>query len=132
MPFVYFIQAGADGPIKIGVADDPEKRLNELQIGNHAELFLRARRPGGLELERELHARFWNTRVRGEWFADTPGLDDAITEALHFETLEAIHGALCPVCEMRPIIPPRLKFCSSPCASAHARRRSRDWKRTPR
>lgn len=35
---IYFIQAGESGPIKIGVALDPCKRLAELQTGHYEGL----------------------------------------------------------------------------------------------
>ena len=39
---IFFIQAGHDGPIKIGKAVDPEKRLQTLQTGTHEMLRLLA------------------------------------------------------------------------------------------
>ena len=35
---VYFIQAGENGPVKIGKAKNVERRLSNLQIGNHVQL----------------------------------------------------------------------------------------------
>lgn len=66
--FVYFIQQGDDGPVKIGVAVDPESRRRILQVGNPAELHIRHTVPGSFHLEYELHGRFGEWRVRGEWF----------------------------------------------------------------
>jgi hypothetical protein len=81
--FVYFIQAGQDGPIKIGVAADPLLRLDDLQVGSPVALTLLAAIPGGAVHERQLHARFAEGRIRGEWFsADTPGLKGEILEVL--------------------------------------------------
>jgi hypothetical protein len=130
-PLVYFIQAGKDGPIKIGVADDPEQRRNDMQTGNHAELTLLAIAPGGVAYERELHSLFADWRIRGEWFdSAAPGLTDLISRALHNETLLAIHDAgVCLFCERNPIVPPRMRFCSEECASGFARFRSKHWKR---
>ena len=34
MHFVYFIQQGSDGPIKIGMAENVQQRLDSLQLGN--------------------------------------------------------------------------------------------------
>ncbi len=31
---IYFIQAGENGPIKIGQSDDPKERLKQLQVAN--------------------------------------------------------------------------------------------------
>lgn len=87
---VYFIQAGEHGPIKIGVATDPEHRRQMLQTGNSADLILRAAIPGSghgaLKLERKLHDRFAAGRMQGEWFRpDTPGLKTAIAKAVQVE-----------------------------------------------
>lgn len=65
---VYFIQEDEDGPIKIGVAVDVDKRLAMLQIGNSRQLRLLAIRDGGRALEIELHKRLGDFRIRGEWF----------------------------------------------------------------
>ena len=70
--YVYMIQKGY-GSIKIGVAQNPELRLKTLQTGNHGELFLIAKFPctGRAEaylLEADLHKRFSNFRLKGEWF----------------------------------------------------------------
>jgi hypothetical protein len=131
MDFVYFIQAGHDGPIKIGFAVDPAERLAMLQTGNHVELFLAAAMPGGIDLEQELHARFAEGRIRGEWFRpDTPGLLDAIAEASHIETLYWIADEkVCEQCRRQPVLRRGAKFCSEECAAARARERSRNWKR---
>lgn len=75
MIYVYFIQAGVEGPIKIGIAGDPDARLRNLQVAHHEELTLLAECPGGTELEADLHERFAEGCIRGEWFrVDTPGL----------------------------------------------------------
>lgn len=66
----YFIQAGHDGPIKIGTASDPESRIKTLQCGNHVPLRLLASFPdSGDTSEKKLHRRFAKHQIRGEWFA---------------------------------------------------------------
>ncbi len=68
-PHVYFIQAGVAGPVKVGVADRPWRRLAGLQIGNPERLtIIRLIRHGGIDGERELHRRFLGFRLSGEWF----------------------------------------------------------------
>lgn len=77
--YVYFIQAAAGGPIKIGKANDVHERLATLQLYCPFELRVLAKRPGGYLLERELHHRFRAYRLHGEWFReDAPGLRGAM------------------------------------------------------
>lgn len=65
---VYFIRAGTDGPVKIGLATDPLRRLGALQTA-HSELLRLIRvLDGGATVEKALHARFAALRMSGEWF----------------------------------------------------------------
>lgn len=66
--FVYFIQVGEHGAIKIGKSDRPDARRNALQTGHHEELRLLGWARGGEPLEQALHADFEEYRIRGEWF----------------------------------------------------------------
>lgn len=78
---VYFIQAGDDGPIKIGwtASSNVEKRLRGLQTGNPHRLYLRATVSGTLYSEQMLQRLLGNSRLEGEWFkADAPGLTEFI------------------------------------------------------
>src|SRR5690242_3049440 len=75
---VYFIQAGEGGPIKIGCAIQPAKRMQELQTGNALKLRLRAVVPGSLEVERRLHDWFSEWRMQGEWFQPSHALEGFI------------------------------------------------------
>lgn len=72
--FVYFVQCGEDGPIKIGTAKDLRMRLSSLQIGCPYELRLLGAREGDMLTESELHRRFARYRIRGEWFEPSEGL----------------------------------------------------------
>jgi hypothetical protein len=71
---VYAIQAGADGPIKLGVARRPEQRLRDLQTANASELRLVATWPAPRWEEADLHEMFAHARIRGEWFRPEPDL----------------------------------------------------------
>lgn len=69
--YVYFIQqGGAEGPVKIGHATDPVKRLKMLQTGSPYPLALLA--TFGVDdmkgQERNLHQQFKHVRMAGEWF----------------------------------------------------------------
>lgn len=70
---VYFIRAGENGPIKIGITTDVPSRLSSLQTSHAETLVVMTTTPGGTALEYELHKRFAHHRLRGEWFA--PGDD---------------------------------------------------------
>jgi hypothetical protein len=65
---IYFLQAGDDGPIKIGYSKNPEDRRDSLQTGNHLDLKLIGVIPGKTTLEEKLHNRFDKYRIKGEWF----------------------------------------------------------------
>lgn len=72
--FVYFLREGDYGPIKIGWAEDPEKRRGTLQTGNSRPLVLLGQLPGTVQDEHAWHARFHKERIIGEWFTATPQL----------------------------------------------------------
>jgi len=75
---VYFI-ADEHGNVKIGYASSVGWRLANLQTANASELTLLVEIPdGGPKLERELHKRFSEHRVRGEWFRLAPEILDYI------------------------------------------------------
>ncbi|GMM93143.1 GIY-YIG nuclease family protein [Qipengyuania sp. MTN3-11] len=71
--FVYFIQAH-EGPIKIGIAVDVERRRKALQTGFPSELFIRATTTGGAEQEASYHRMFAAHRRVGEWFSPHPDI----------------------------------------------------------
>jgi len=72
--YVYFIQAGARGPVKIGFAFNPYARLEELQVGNPFRLQLIGAIQGGRAEEIRLHERFKSDRLEGEWFKPSAAL----------------------------------------------------------
>lgn len=78
---VYFVCCGAF--VKIGHARDIPKRVNCIQTGTPFDVSLLAveRTPTVQQAqarERELHARFKELRVRGEWFKNEPPLSNFI------------------------------------------------------
>jgi len=75
---VYFVQAGRNGPIKIGTTNDIARRLTQLQIGSPEEIMLVGMAAGDGELEDEWHQRFDSFRLRGEWFKPDASLLTAI------------------------------------------------------
>lgn len=86
--FVYFIQSGPGGPVKIGHTVDVEKRLASLQTGCPDKLDVLGviKCDNGRAKETELHRRFTDLRINhSEWFRWSPTLADAIAK-------EAVRG----------------------------------------
>lgn len=65
---IYFIRAGDDGPIKIGIANEPTERLKALSTMNHSPLAILATFPGTHKDEARLHRTLKDERRGGEWF----------------------------------------------------------------
>jgi hypothetical protein len=74
---VYFI-ASETGPIKIGKARSPKKRLRSLQTGYHEKLSILAWCWGGEDVEKTYHKRFADRRLSGEWFERCPEIEAEI------------------------------------------------------
>lgn len=72
--YVYLMQRGAGGPVKIGLSVRPEKRNAQLQTATAEHLRIVATVLGGSDMERELHARFASSRLNGEWFHPTAAI----------------------------------------------------------
>lgn len=77
--WIYAIQAGENGPVKIGVSRDPAMRLATLQRSNHAELRGIAAWRDLAQMEKVLHKAYAHVRIRGEWFQPTPELIEEVT-----------------------------------------------------
>jgi hypothetical protein len=65
---IYFIQAGEDGPIKIGRSEDHIQRFGGLKTGSYERLHIRAVLDVPDEVEMHYHDILSNCRIRGEWF----------------------------------------------------------------
>lgn len=72
--YVYFVQRGADGPVKIGYSKNPKGRLSALQTGIPEALQMLGVIPGGKSEEQSLHEEFHDARISGEWFRPVPRL----------------------------------------------------------
>lgn len=73
--FVYVMRSkkNTDGPIKIGKAKDPAKRLKILQTGNHEKLaiihLVKCKSDmNASAIEREFHRKLSRMKINGEWF----------------------------------------------------------------
>lgn len=82
--FVYFVQSGSGGPIKIGWSQDVDRRMAELQVGNAHRLIFLGKIAGRMEDESATHAKFAHLRMEGEWFRDAPEVHDYVREAVDF------------------------------------------------
>ena len=69
MKYVYLIR-GNDGRYKIGIADNPMKRIRQLQTGNSDPLTLIEiyQSENARKIESALHNRYSHARNVGEWF----------------------------------------------------------------
>lgn len=75
--WIYFIQRGQDGPIKIGIAKDVGKRLSDLQVGCPEKLRVLAQfQTSSIRAEYYMHSEFAHLRLGGEWFRADPELVD--------------------------------------------------------
>lgn len=70
-PKVYFVYDEGAEAVKIGVAGDPLRRLDQLQTGNPRRLALLGTIPGGRGIESEIHDHFRPVHLRMEWFRAT-------------------------------------------------------------
>jgi len=80
MWWIYFIQIGEEGPIKIGKSLSPYERLDCLQQASPWQLQLVAAREGPAELEKEYHQKFHDLRMKGEWFESADSLMEEIAK----------------------------------------------------
>ena len=74
---IYFIVDDDSKAVKIGVADFPEFRLQDLQVGNPHKLRLaKVIQNGSHKLEQELHRLFSDYVLGGEWYRLTKEIED--------------------------------------------------------
>lgn len=67
--FIYFMQNGEKGPIKIGLTFDVQRRLAQARTFNYQPITLLGHIPGDQRLETALLKRFSPYHLLGEWFA---------------------------------------------------------------
>jgi hypothetical protein len=76
-PKIYIGQAGDDGACKIGVSNDPVRRIKQLNTGSAVKIVLRgfficSSWPVARILEATVHAALVAYRMNGEWFNVSP------------------------------------------------------------
>jgi hypothetical protein len=87
--FIYLIQNANTGNVKIGYSANPCNRLATHQISTDCELRLLAHRKGSQPEERQLHKKFADYLVRGEWFCPATEIMLYFGIAQDTETLQA-------------------------------------------
>jgi len=75
----YLTKQSKPTAVKIGVSQDMNARLKDIQLGNHLECRVLAtwivESPRkAFDLEAKAHKRFKSSRIRGEWFRPRVGL----------------------------------------------------------
>ncbi|MCJ2009786.1 GIY-YIG nuclease family protein [Methylobacterium sp. J-092] len=76
-PCFVYVMGSVGGPVKIGIAGDPAKRLRQVQHASPtAVLIFHLRRFASREIaaqvEARAHAVLSDLRLRGEWFSSSP------------------------------------------------------------
>lgn len=97
---VYFIVAPHIGLVKIGFSVDLKTRLATISACSPVPVELAASLLGGYELENDLHWRFANSRVRGEWFDYSCEIQEFVQRVNCGTTLPPIEPA--PYRHVRP------------------------------
>lgn len=72
--YIYFIGTPSGHAIKIGRAEDIQRRIAHLQIAHPEPLSLLAAIEGNAATERAYHKQFREHKMSGEWFASHPDI----------------------------------------------------------
>ena len=93
---VYFIQAGANGPIKIGASTVPQIHLDRLQQGNHEELKIVAEIPGKQNLEKKVRDDLKAFERGRKWFEATDEVLDYIekVQSVDYDVIDGVPRAI--------------------------------------
>jgi hypothetical protein len=88
--FFYFVEV--HGHIKIGIATKWKKRLSALQVSSPFQIKRLLVLDAYRGFERELHEKFAEFHVRGEWFKDSPEIREFIAKSAQ-SSLAVVGGA---------------------------------------
>jgi hypothetical protein len=91
---IYFIQQGMVGPIKIGISNNPCKRLANLQTANPHRLrllfFYKIHPARVYEVEERIHKCFQNDHIDGEWFSPSTNVVNSICNEIESQALRKL------------------------------------------
>lgn len=90
--FVYFVQEGKSGSIKIGFAKNVKTRIKSLQTGNSRDLRLLCAIEGDPSLEKSLHKKFSQFLERGEWFKPAVEIFEFVEASRDPDQSFGVHG----------------------------------------
>lgn len=93
--YLYCIEAGEGGPVKIGTAVSPKQRMRQLQTGNHLRLALVGAIDAGDDadrVERLIHSQLVDYRLTGEWYRR-----EALDELAWIHAAEALEESSEPI-----------------------------------
>lgn len=79
---LYFIQPVGGGPIKIGIALNPRRRLSQLNVSSFRRLGLLAVVQGAADREVRIHEALAPHRLNGEWFENCGEVLELIKDTL--------------------------------------------------
>lgn len=93
---IYFIKGCETGRVKIGYSNNIENRLSTLQVGCPEKLIIWGTYDGKLT-EKEIHKKFKDLHVRGEWFEfERPILEFILMEGekypIFYQEVTAVDG----------------------------------------
>lgn len=80
--FVYVVQIGEDGPIKIGFTTKIKRRIAAIRAGIPSRVFVRMIGPGTDRLEKMFHEMLEPHRLKGEWFVPTKEVMSLLASSL--------------------------------------------------
>lgn len=99
---VYFIKpVGFEGPIKIGLSENPARRAQEMQIWSPLPLEVLGFVPGCWADEQFLHECLIEHHSHGEWFHASTLVLDTIKAVLSAGNIECVRSTLSPVTSLR-------------------------------
>lgn len=77
--YVYFVQAGEDGPVKVGISARPEERVSCITSNSPIPCRLIGYIEGSVFIEEYIKLHFMYARSHGEWFVQ----DEKITSEIN-------------------------------------------------